>query len=253
MKRILSLSYAAAIAAMPLLIFTSCYEKQIKDVEQTADFHVPGYVSEYGFLSEQREILRFYSEDLSDGTLSIMLPLRIERTVDVTDFLRSGDDSEYLALCRQFNDTSYDQHVVIWETGEVMCNRVSVLGEVITGIDIVSDEAWNVRYPAGSSLNTIFSVKFASVYPYVQGGYADYPLTLYDKPVSEIDAADMSMVVFSFSRYSSLFDWPDDDSGFMGLYTDVMPSVATAQTLTITLTTDSGKKIEYLVDVILDD
>ena len=103
----------------------------------------------------------------------------------------------------------------------------------MTDIEVLCDEDWAPGYPAGTSLNDIFSIRLVSLYPYVSSGYTGDVDTRIDKPLSDVTSEDMTLV-----RYNHIEDRVFD------LYTSVLPDES-VRTLRVRLSTDEGRELEY--------
>ena len=107
------------------------------------------------------------------------------------------------------------------------------ISDVVAGVEILCDEDWAPGYPAGTSLNDIFSIRLISLYPYVSCGYTGNVDTLIDKPLSDVTSEDMTLIRLNRA-----------EDGVFNLYTSVLPDES-VRTLRVRLSTDEGRELEY--------
>lgn len=205
-------------------------------------FRVPGFVSEYKILESD---VRAVEYGIKNGELSLNL-LAWGDTYNTYDYYSYGKETEYYRFCQKFNDLYYNQKVYELDC-HIHDNNVKVVADIITDIQIVSDDDWNGEYAAGTPLNGLFSLKYYTVYPYIASRYkAEDKITTVEMPLSEVANSNIKMMMYD-SFYSRWL--PDDWVGVcLKFYTDCLPANP-IQTLHITLTTDEGKNIEYTVEL----
>lgn len=229
-----------AVALLSAMVLVSC--------ERPVKFNAPGYVSEYCFASVRTQAVEVAPESAADGRISIQLPFAADRSVKIIDYFNNSEASEYYELCCRFGDLEYDQRVS-WTTNSYFHpgNGVSVVGDILSSISIESDAAWDEEHPAGAPLDDLFSVRFATVYPYIYGGYKGDVIACVDKPVVEVTSEDMTLVRNFRACRPSLRESElcgDMTPGFMELYTDAMPQSAVRK-LAVTITTSEGRRVVY--------
>ena len=113
--------------------------------------------------------------------------------------------------------------------------------EKICSINIKSDLAWDTAHPAGDSLNDLFTIDFESLYPYIKQGWVDYPtFTHISKPLSQLEEEDLMLL-----RINSTYEENKTD---ITLTTSTLPTTTGTHTIFVTLTLDTGEKIEYSTD-----
>jgi len=212
-------------------------------------FSAPGYVSEYATISDGNVRV---SSRIDDEKLLFELGLNNSNSyTDVGDYYFDKENSEYYRLCRKFGDLYYDQKCAYMENWVSRSNGVHVIADVVTDIRIVSDDDWNSEYTAGTLLNELFSLKYYTVYPYVESRYKTKNITAVDDTIS--DMPELSLKMMMYDHYDER-GWLPSDWGsftFLKLYTDSLPENP-VQSLHITLTTDEGKTLEYSVEVDLN-
>lgn len=221
--------FTVVAAVLVSMLFTSCRQ------EIVGEFCAPGFVSDYRSFSSDNLPVDIGDECVTDGLLTIRLPLRYGKSsvYDTRDYRIEGEESRYYACCVKFNDLYYNQVVSITMDMTYMDNCVHAISEIVTDIEVLCDEDWAPGYPAGTSLNDIFSIRLVSLYPYVSCGYTGDVDTRIDKPLSDVTSEDMTLV-----RYNHIEDRVFD------LYTSVLPDES-VRTLRVRLSTDEGRELEY--------
>ena len=235
------------IPIVALLVLCSCF-LGAKNIEIDA----PGYVSYYINMCKCRIMA---TSEIEDGALSINIVLYAQQASSVNDYAQHKTKSHYYKICQKYDDLYYNQHIEYSTIpGMSYNNGVSAFAESVTGISIVSDDNWDSEHPSGTPLNDIFSVKYVTLYPYVQSHYkAEEIRTSVDIPLSDIADNDLKMLVpykiVEFDKYMQTGSGlVKAGSAFLELYTDKLPKKR-LQSLHITLTTDEGKNIEYTVEL----
>ena len=229
------------MAIVALFVCESCVPAQ--------KFRAPGYVSEYSYLSEISVQVKC---DIENDELSLVLQCySYNGSTDVGDYYFKKKNSTYYKLCQKFGDLYYNQKCAYMENWVSRSNGVHVIADVVTDIRIVSDDDWNSEYTAGTLLNELFSLKYYTVYPYVESRYKTQNITAVDDAVT--DMPDLSLKMMMYDHYNERALLPSDwgPFTFMKLYTDRLPENP-IQSLHITLTTDEGKTLEYSVEVDLN-
>lgn len=110
-----------------------------------------------------------------------------------------ADKRAFYALCEKNNDTRYDGFVTIgnyyWEVISPTDWSVRAIKNDIAGVEITSDVAWGESYPAGASLNDLFSVEYFSYAPFIDSGYADEAKPDYvEKPLPMLRDDDLRLL-----------------------------------------------------------
>lgn len=243
MKRFVVIIFAALIA------MSVCRSCRIYDVP--VKYRIPGFVSEYLILDNDNAKAE---SCVADGKLSLMLNVyaSYNEVVAADEYMVNGKtDSEYYKLCLKFGDLYYNQKVSVFNDGYIDDNNVNVIADVVTDIRIVSDDDWNSEYTAGTLLNEQFSLKYYTVYPYVESRYKTQNITAVDDAVTDMPELSLKMMMYDHDNRRALLpsDW--GSFTFLKLYTDRLPENP-IQSLHITLTTDDGKTLEYSVEVDLN-
>lgn len=134
----------------------------------------------------------------------------------------------YDSLRIKYNDLFLPEKVKI--TNYVFCNSPGAIADEVTGIEITCDTDWNESYPAGSSLNELFSIEYFSYYSYIHNDYDKRFLKEEKKSVSLLKETDLRLLKY------------DSDLIFK---TTILPVFSSA-TISITLKCKYGKEKYYL-------
>lgn len=114
----------------------------------------------------------------------------------------------------------------------------------IVGIEITSDQAWDDKHPAGSSLNDIVLYLGKSLFPYIKNGYQGEKETDIVKPLSEMQPEDYVLNIFSPS--------PMIRRSNFGLKFLVDPEFPVDRMITISISTDDGMLYSTSVKMMAD-
>ena len=118
--------------------------------------------------------------------------------------------------------------------------------DTICSIDIRSNQNWDAEHPVGLSLNDLFTAHFHTPYPYIQNGWKGNVLTFVSKPVSQLQADDMTLLQIESGYVVTNSDETCYDIKFT---TSSLPATRGTHTIFVTLTLDTGEQIEYSTDV----
>ena len=204
----------------------------------------PGWIAEYYsiskyFLGPQYGFKpRPASMNIDNGKLNITNITRGTQYASAQNYIKSGDQ-KYYDLCVKYGDLKPGGFLyrALYDPKETdyMGNYAaeSAFAETISGIDITTAYFWDTEHPAGSSLNDIFDIKYATFYPFVQGGWsAKNPRTVVEKPLSELCEDDLKMV----------------STEGITLSTSVLPPYVEDCYLTVTLTLDTGETVKIAAE-----
>lgn len=143
---------------------------------------------------------------------------------------------DYDSLRRAYSDIFYTKENTIGPYS--YCVDPGAVSDEINEVIVSSDVAWDASHPAGSSLNDLFSIKYASHYPYISSKYKESCIrTVSDnnikigyttKKLSEITSKDLLLL----DRGSSLTFYAK------------RPTHSGKQTISLRLKNNSGLNIE---------
>jgi hypothetical protein len=113
-------------------------------------------------------------------------------------------------------------------------NYIYACCEKICALTVTSSAEWDSAHPAGASLNDLFDIDFYSVYPYIKRGFTGEVLNHQQKPLQELAKDDLWLCSHAITRPV--------------LSTTSLPATSGTHTIFVTLTLDTGEKIEYSTD-----
>lgn len=231
------------ISAIALIVMCSCGVRN-------STFYAPGYISEYYYFERSNV---FLLGNAGDDGLSIDFVSYGEDGPSVFDYEKRKKKSNYYNLCCKFGDLYYNQSVTYGSIGEIH-NNMYVYADVVTGINMVSDDDWDNEHPRGVLLNDLFCVRAVTIYPYIQSRYeAEEVRTSIDQPLSNFVKTDLRLLTY-YQVIKFKHPMPGSSASYLGghkfleLYTNKFPDNP-IQTLHVALTTDEGKTLEYSVEL----
>ena len=118
--------------------------------------------------------------------------------------------------------------------------RFYCFAEQIVGIEITSDKYWCDGYAAGANLAQLFTVEFMSLAGYVSSGYiTPQPAKTIRAVASELDRATTALML---EGDYNIYGGTD-----MTFTTFTLPDDLPMHTLTVTLTLDTGERLNYSI------
>ena len=167
----------------------------------------------------------------------------------IVDFaLGKGTAERYAELREEFGDFNPDASNIYVPTHypvssdalfEDVCEVAGparygwVICEKICALTVTSSADWDSAHPAGASLNDLFDIDFYSIYPYIKRGFTGEVLTHQQKPLSELAEDDLWLCAADYEIH---------------LLSASLPVIGGTHTIFVTLTLDTGEKIEYSTD-----
>ena len=188
--------------------------------------------------------------ETENNKATIKLSIRYRDITNIVAHALGEDDGIYQECIERFGDynpnpvtVGFSMSAGGWyvESNPTMILAYPCAYEIIHAIEIKSSADWDAEHPAGDSLNDLFTIDFESLYPYIKQGWIDYPtFTHISKPLSQLEEEDLMLLKINSTLYVNN---PD-----ILLISEKLPTTAGTHTIFVTLTLDTGEKIEYSTD-----
>lgn len=180
-----------------------------------------------------------------DGRLFLNWEMNYSSGIDYWNNYKYMDEQQrqrFHDLCSKYGDVHYNGYMKIERRSTTgiyslydqngLKEPICATSEVITGVEIVSDMAWDATHPAGTSLNDLFDITYYSFAPYIASGYDaeifkltyGYTMALSDITAETLSALDANRTIKFFAPY---------------------PASGDAGTLAVTVSLDSGETITF--------
>ena len=240
------------VIVLATLVMCACWNEKYEDIVTY------GTVGEYITINRNNTQIDVFNTpsykvlavETENNKATIKLSIRYRDITNIVVHALGEDDGIYQECIERFGDYNPNQVTVGFsmsaggwyvESNPTMLLFYNCAYEKICSINIKSDLAWDTAHPAGDSLNDLFTIDFESLYPYIKQGWVDYPtFTHISKPLSQLEEEDLMLLKINSTLYVNN---PD-----ILLISEKLPTTAGTHTIFVTLTLDTGEKIEYSTD-----
>lgn len=149
----------ALVSALCLFILTFFYSCEL----------IPKYVTYKSYIAGFVVNESLHKKEKSSELFQVIADLNKTKMIGYNS---TGEDKkQFDDLLKKHNDTSYNRKFLEKDLDDLNHSSNLFFAEKITDISITSDTDWNKDYPAGTSLNDIFSFLSCSPDTYISNGY----------------------------------------------------------------------------------
>ena len=240
------------VIVLATLVMCACWNEKYEDIVTY------GTVGEYITINRNNTQIDVFDTpsykvlavETENNKATIKLSIRYRDLTNIVVHALGEDDGIYQECIERFGDynpnpvtVGFSRSAGGWyvESNPTMILAYPCAYEIIHKIDIKSSADWDAEHSAGDSLNDLFTIDFESLYPYIKQGWVDYPtFTHISKPLSQLEEEDLMLL-----RINSTYEENKTD---ITLTTSTLPTTTGTHTIFVTLTLDTGEKIEYSTD-----
>lgn len=227
------------------MVMVGCNEKK-SDI----CFDINATVSNYVHITRSNDAMmgNVISTSVEGGELSMGLSLFGESDCSVLSIYNNDQyASRYRQLQSKFSDNNPNASTYRYYKNSKVDNGWRVesgdciyycLSDKISKIDITSDRAWGEGYPAGASLNELFTIQFTTLYDYVQRGFTGAPASQYKQVLSDVNPD-----YYALLSLGTIDRHLDVENIFLSSTT--LPSDYKEHNIKVSITLDTEEVIEY--------